>query len=204
MVLAQRQPIDMRVQEMIIGARGDVVEISDGDVGAALNCGFAGTGIHALIGIGAAPEGVITAAAMKCLGGHFQGQLIYDPAIVKTGLIGESKEANIARLKEMGINDPDKVYTAEELACGQNVLFAGTGITSGNIMDGVRFFKGGARTGAGLEFVELAGQGREQILFGRKHAAILRGGRAQPCLKLRGHGCGYACCLKSRPIPAGA
>jgi fructose-1,6-bisphosphatase II / sedoheptulose-1,7-bisphosphatase len=77
---------------------------------------------------------------------HFQGQLIYDPAIVKTGLIGESKEANLARLKEMGINDPDKVYTAEELACGQNVLFAGTGITSGNIMDGVRFFKGGART----------------------------------------------------------
>ena len=61
-------------------------------------------------------------------------------------MIGESKEANIARLKEMGINDPDKVYTAKELACGENVLFAGTGITSGNIMDGVRFFNGGART----------------------------------------------------------
>ncbi len=120
--------------------------ISDGDVGAALNCGFSGTGIHALMGIGAAPEGVITAAAMKCLGGHFQGQLIYDPAIVKTGLIGESKEANLARMKDMGITDPDRVYTAEELASGQFVMFAATGITASNWLQGVRFFSGGART----------------------------------------------------------
>jgi fructose-1,6-bisphosphatase II / sedoheptulose-1,7-bisphosphatase len=98
------------------------------------------------MGIGAAPEGVISAAAMRCLGGHFQGQLIYDPAIVKTGLIGESKDANLARLKEMGINDPDKVYDADELASGKTVLFAGCGITPGTLMEGVRFFNGGART----------------------------------------------------------
>ncbi|MEB3251294.1 MAG: class II fructose-bisphosphatase, partial [Cyanobacteriota bacterium] len=78
------------------GAR--VKLISDGDVSAAIACAFSGTNTHALMGIGAAPEGVISAAAMRCLGGHFQGQLIYDPAVVKTGLIGESKEANIARL----------------------------------------------------------------------------------------------------------
>lgn len=126
------------------GAR--VALISDGDVGAAINCGFSGTNIHALMGIGAAPEGVISAAAMRCLGAHFQGQLIYDPAVVKTGLIGESKEANVERLLSMGITDPDKVYTAEELASGENVMFAGTGITSGNLMEGVRFFKGGYRT----------------------------------------------------------
>jgi len=126
------------------GAR--VQLISDGDVGAAINCGFSGTNIHALMGIGAAPEGVISAAALRCLGAHFQGQLIYDPAVVKTGLIGESKEANIERLNSMGIMDPDKVYSAEELACGETVLFAGTGITSGNLINGVRFFKGGART----------------------------------------------------------
>ena len=59
--------------------------ISDGDVSAAISCAFSGTSIHALMGIGAAPEGVISAAAMRCLGGHFQGQLIYDPAIVKNG-----------------------------------------------------------------------------------------------------------------------
>ncbi|NEQ45277.1 MAG: class II fructose-bisphosphatase [Leptolyngbya sp. SIOISBB] len=120
--------------------------ISDGDVSAAISCGFSGTNIHALMGIGAAPEGVISAAAMRAIGGHFQGQLIYDPAIVKTGLIGESKESNLARLKEMGIDDPDKVYGAEELACGETVLFAGCGITPGNLMEGVRFFHGGART----------------------------------------------------------
>ena len=120
--------------------------ISDGDVSAAISCAFEGTNVHALMGIGAAPEGVISAAAMRCLGGHFQGQLIYDPEIVKTGLIGESKESNIARLKEMGINDPDKTYNAEELACGETVLFAACGITPGTLMEGVRFFNGGART----------------------------------------------------------
>lgn len=120
--------------------------ISDGDVSAAISCAFAGTNIHALMGIGAAPEGVISAAAMRCLGGHFQGQLIYDPAIVKTGLIGESKESNLDRLKSMGINDPDKVYNAGELACGETVLFAASGITPGTLMEGVRFFPGGART----------------------------------------------------------
>ncbi|QLE55115.1 class II fructose-bisphosphatase [Nostoc sp. TCL26-01] len=126
------------------GAR--VQLISDGDVGAAISCGFAGTNIHALMGIGAAPEGVISAAAMRALGGHFQGQLIYDPEVVKTGLIGESKQANLDRLKSMNINDPDKVYDAHELASGETVLFAASGITSGNLMQGVRFFHGGART----------------------------------------------------------
>lgn len=120
--------------------------ISDGDVSAAISCAFGGTNIHALMGIGAAPEGVISAAAMRCLGGHFQGQLVYDPAVVKTGLIGESKESNLDRLKSMGINDPDKVYNADELASGQTVLFAASGITPGTLMEGVRFFHGGART----------------------------------------------------------
>ncbi|MEA5467479.1 class II fructose-bisphosphatase [Spirulina sp. 06S082] len=120
--------------------------ISDGDVSAAISCAFAGSNIHALMGIGAAPEGVISAAAMRCLGGHFQGQLIYDPAVVKTGLIGESKESNIARLESMGITDPDKVYNAEELAKGETVLFAACGITPGTLMNGVRFFSKGART----------------------------------------------------------
>lgn len=120
--------------------------ISDGDVSAAISCAFAGSNIHALMGIGAAPEGVISAAAMRCLGGHFQGQLIYDPAVVKTGLIGESKESNIERLTSMGINDPDKVYNSDELASGETVLFAACGITPGTLMEGVRFFPGGART----------------------------------------------------------
>ncbi|WP_247218820.1 class II fructose-bisphosphatase [Synechococcus sp. C9] len=121
--------------------------ISDGDVSAALCCAFAGTNIHALMGIGAAPEGVISAAAMRCLGGHFQGQLVYDPAVVKTPESEKwTREGNIQRLREMGITDPDKVYNAEELASGQTVLFAATGITPGVLMEGVRFFTGGVRT----------------------------------------------------------
>jgi fructose-1,6-bisphosphatase II / sedoheptulose-1,7-bisphosphatase len=144
-VVMKRERHNDLIQE-IRDAGARVRLISDGDVSAAICCAFAGTNTHALMGIGAAPEGVISAAAMRCLGGHFQGQLIYDPAVVKTGLIGESKEANLARLKEMNINDPDKVYNAEELASGETVLFAGCGITPGILMEGVRFFHGGART----------------------------------------------------------
>jgi fructose-1,6-bisphosphatase II / sedoheptulose-1,7-bisphosphatase len=135
---------DLITEIRAAGAR--VRLISDGDVSAALSCAFSGTNIHALMGIGAAPEGVISAAAMRCLGGHFQGQLIYDPEVVKTGLIGESKESNLARLASMGIKDPDKVYETEELASGETVLFAACGITPGTLMNGVRFFHGGART----------------------------------------------------------
>lgn len=121
--------------------------ISDGDVSAAICAAFSGTNIHALMGVGAAPEGVISAAAMRCLGGHFQGQLIYDPDVVKTPESEKwTREDNVARLKEMGVEDPDKVYETEDLASGETVLFAACGITPGTLMNGVRFFPGGART----------------------------------------------------------
>lgn len=145
-VVVMDRPRHKELIKEIRAAGARVRLISDGDVSAAICCAFSGTNIHALMGIGAAPEGVISAAAMRCLGGHFQGQLIYDPEVVQTGLIGESKEGNIARLKEMGINDPDKIYNAEELASGETVLFAACGITPGTLMEGVRFFHGGART----------------------------------------------------------
>ncbi|MFB2881536.1 class II fructose-bisphosphatase [Floridanema aerugineum] len=145
-VVVMDRPRHKELIQEIRNAGARVRLISDGDVSAAISCAFAGTNIHCLMGIGAAPEGVISAAAMRCLGGHFQGQLIYDPEVVKTGLIGESREGNIARLKEMGINDPDKVYNADELASGDTVLFAACGITPGTLMEGVRFFHGGART----------------------------------------------------------
>nr|WP_322743640.1 class II fructose-bisphosphatase [Romeria gracilis] len=144
-IVMKRERHNELIQE-IRDAGARVRLISDGDVSAALSCAFSGTNVHALMGIGAAPEGVISAAAMRCLGGHFQGQLVYDPAVVKTGLIGESKESNLERLKSMGITDPDKVYNAEELASGETVLFAACGITPGTLMEGVRFFGGGYRT----------------------------------------------------------
>ncbi len=144
-VMKRERHDDLIAEIREAGAR--VQLITDGDVGAAINCGFDGTNIHALMGIGAAPEGVISAAALRCLGAHFQGQLVYDPAVVRTKeWANKTKEENLARLKESGITEPDKVYNADELASGQNVLFAGCGITAGNVMNGVRFFKGGART----------------------------------------------------------
>lgn len=145
-VVVMDRPRHKELIQEIRQAGARVRLISDGDVSAAISCAFSGTNIHALMGIGAAPEGVISAAAMRCLGGHFQGQLIYDPEVVKTGLIGESRDGNIARLKEMGIEDPDRAYNAEELANGETVLFAACGITPGTLMEGVRFFHGGART----------------------------------------------------------
>lgn len=145
-VIVMDRPRHNELIQEIRNAGARVRLITDGDVSAAISCGFAGTNIHCLMGIGAAPEGVISAAAMRCLGGHFQGQLIYDPEVVQTGLIGESKQGNLDRLKSMGINEPDRVYNANELASGQTVLFAACGITPGVLMEGVRFFHGGART----------------------------------------------------------
>lgn len=145
-VVMKRERHDALIQE-IRDAGARVRLITDGDVSAAISCAFAGTNIHALMGIGAAPEGVISAAAMRCLGGHFQGQLVTDPAVVRTKeWANKTKEENLARLKEMGITEADKVYETEELASGQTVLFAACGITPGTLMEGVRFFHGGART----------------------------------------------------------
>ena len=136
---------DLIAEIRATGAR--IQPISDGDVQAAIACGFAGTGTHCLMGIGAAPEGVISAAAMRALGGHFQGQLVYDPAIAQTSEWADmTKEGNLARLAEMGIADPDKVYEAEELACGEHVCFAGSGITDGLLFNGVKFEKDCTRT----------------------------------------------------------
>jgi fructose-1,6-bisphosphatase II / sedoheptulose-1,7-bisphosphatase len=136
---------DLIAEIRATGAR--VKLISDGDISAALSAVINGTGVHALMGIGAAPEGVISAAAIRCLGGHFQGRLIYDPAEVNTPESEKwTRAGNAARLKEMGVEDPDKVFEAEDLASGENVLFAATGITDGDFIKGVRFFGGGART----------------------------------------------------------
>jgi len=131
----------------IRGSGAKVQPISDGDVQAAIACGFAGTGTHCLMGIGAAPEGVISAAAMRALGGHFQGQLVYDPAIAQTSEWADyTKEGNIKRLNEMGITDIDKIYEANELASGENVVFAGSGITDGLLFNGVKFERDCIRT----------------------------------------------------------
>ncbi|HKN31891.1 MAG TPA: class II fructose-bisphosphatase [Terriglobales bacterium] len=108
--------------------------ISDGDLSAGIAAAVIGTGVHAVMGSGGAPEGVITAAAIRCLNGHMLGRLV----INKPEL-----EERIAR---MGIRDKNKIYTAEDLAPGKQLIFAATGVTEGALMRGVRFFGEGTRT----------------------------------------------------------
>ena len=108
--------------------------ISDGDLSAAISTAVSGTGVHAVMGIGGAPEGVLTAAALRCLGGEIQARLVF------------RSDAERERAQGMGHGDPARVYRTEELASGENVVFAATGVTSGDLLEGVRFFGGGART----------------------------------------------------------
>jgi fructose-1,6-bisphosphatase II len=108
--------------------------ISDGDLSAAISCAVSGTGVHAVMGIGGAPEGVLTAAALRCLGGEIQARFRF------------RNEEERERAKRMGAADEDHVYTTDELASGDNLVFAATGVTDGDLLHGVRFFGGGART----------------------------------------------------------
>ncbi len=121
--------------------------IGDGDLSAGISAAVAGTNIHALMGIGGAPEGVLTAAAMKCLNGEIQARLVFDHERLD---VDKSKippaEQVLGRLRDMGISNPDKVYDTDDLAPGKKVIFAATGVTDGALLRGVRFFGAGKRT----------------------------------------------------------
>jgi fructose-1,6-bisphosphatase II len=108
--------------------------IGDGDLSAGISAAVIGTGIHAVMGTGGAPEGVLTAAALRCLNGQILGRLV------------ASKPEHLARLSTMGITDPKRVYDTQDLAPGQTLIFACTGVTEGNLLRGVRFFGDGVRT----------------------------------------------------------
>jgi fructose-1,6-bisphosphatase class II len=125
-----------RHQELIAEVRkagARIRLITDGDVSAAIATCKAETGIDILFGIGGAPEGVLAAAALRCVGGDMQGRLKY------------RNDDERARAEKMGVRDHSKVYRLEELAQG-NVMFAATGVTTGAFLQGVRFFGGGAAT----------------------------------------------------------
>lgn len=107
--------------------------IGDGDVSAAIATCKPGSGVDVLMGSGGAPEGVIAAAALRCMGGDFQGQLIF------------RNDEERVRAKKMGVTDLDRIYKINELAAGR-VMFCATGVTQGTFLDGVRFFGHGAVT----------------------------------------------------------
>lgn len=108
--------------------------ISDGDLSAGIAAAVIGTGVHAVMGSGGAPEGVITAAAMRCLNGEILARLVINTPELES------------RIEKMGIKDKNKIYTAKDLAPGKHIVFAATGVTEGALMKGVRFFGEGTRT----------------------------------------------------------
>jgi len=131
-VLLDRPRHDKAIAEIRkAGARINL--ITDGDVAPAIAAAVDGSGVDMMMGIGGAPEGVLAAAALKCMGGDMQGRLVF--------MTQEEKD----RAPGMGITDLDKVYTCEEMASG-DVFFAATGVTNGELLNGVRYFSGGAET----------------------------------------------------------
>jgi fructose-1,6-bisphosphatase class II len=108
--------------------------IGDGDLSAGIAAAVVGTGVHAVMGTGGAPEGVLTAAAMRCLNGEIFARLVIN------------KPEHEERCRAMGITDFKRVYRSKDLAPGNRVMFAATGVTDGTLMRGVRFFGDGIRT----------------------------------------------------------
>ncbi len=108
--------------------------ISDGDLSAGIAAAILGTGVHCVMGTGGAPEGVLTAAAMRCLNGEIQARLVI------------IDDAQAQRIRSMGVRDLKKIYSTTDLAPGNEIIFAATGVTDGSLLKGVRFFGDGTRT----------------------------------------------------------
>jgi fructose-1,6-bisphosphatase II len=132
-VVILNRPRHQKLIDEVRAAGARIKLIPDGDVSAAISTAKEGSGVDVLMGIGGAPEGVIAAAAMRCVGGDMQG------------ILRPRNNEEIERAKKMGIPDINRVYGIEDLAAG-DVMFAATGVTDGDYLSGVRFFGGGAET----------------------------------------------------------
>jgi len=130
-VLDRERHHDLIAQIREAGAR--IKLITDGDLSAGIAAAVRGTGVHAAMGIGGAPEGVLTAAAMRCLAGRMQGRL------------KPLEKWQEDRLRSMGFKDDEKIYDTSELAAGNDIIFVASGVTDGDLLRGVRFFGGGIR-----------------------------------------------------------
>ncbi len=133
-VIVLDRPRHQTLIEQIRTAGARIRLISDGDLSAGIAAAVMGSGVHAVMGTGGAPEGVLTAAAMRCLNGEIFGRLVV------------STPQHEQRCRAMGITDFRRVYTSADLASGENIIFAATGVTDGTLMKGVRFFGDGVRT----------------------------------------------------------
>jgi fructose-1,6-bisphosphatase class II len=133
-VIVLDRPRHAKLIEEIRATGARIRLIGDGDLSAGITAAVVGSGVHAVMGIGGAPEGVLTAAAMRCLGGEIFARLVV------------SSPEHEERCRTMGISDFKRIYRSKDLASGDNILFAATGVTDGSLMKGVRFFGDGIRT----------------------------------------------------------
>ena len=133
-VIVLDRPRHERLVEEIRATGARIRLIGDGDLSAGITAAAIGSGVHAVMGIGGAPEGVLTAAAIRCLGGEIFARLVVD------------SPEHEARCRAMGITDFRRIYRSHDLAPGRNIIFAATGVTDGSLMRGVRFFGDGTRT----------------------------------------------------------
>ncbi len=131
-ILDRDRHADIITRVRKVGAR--IHLITDGDVAAAIAAASPLTGIDLLLGTGGAPEGVLAAAALRCLGGEIQGRLVF------------RNKDEVRRAEAMGISDLNRVYTSKDLARGDNVMFACTGVTDGDLLRGVQYHADGAKT----------------------------------------------------------
>jgi fructose-1,6-bisphosphatase class II len=133
-VIVLDRPRHQTLIERIRAAGARIRLIGDGDLSAGIAAAVVGSGVHAVMGIGGAPEGVLTAAAMRCLNGEIFARLVVNTP------------AHEERCRTMGITDFRRIYTSRDLASGASITFAATGVTDGTLMKGVRFFGDGIRT----------------------------------------------------------
>ena len=131
-VLDRERHADIIREVREAGAR--ISLITDGDVNPVVEACVEGSGVHMYIGRGGAPEGVLAAVAVKCLGGDMQGRLFPED------------EEQLRRCHEMGITDVNQVLTLEDMVKGDDCMFTATGITNCNMLNGLRYFNGGVRT----------------------------------------------------------
>ena len=135
-VIVLDRPRHEKLIEDIRSAGARIRLISDGDLSAGIAAAVRRTNVHAVMGIGGAPEGVLAAAAIRCLNGGMQGRLV------------PTKDGQEERMRAMGITDPKRIFTERDLAPGPEIMFAACGVTDGSFMRGVRFFGHGCRTSA--------------------------------------------------------
>jgi len=133
-VVVLDRPRHQKLMDDIRHAGARIRLIPDGDLSAGISAAVRGTGVHAVMGTGGAPEGVITAAALRCLNGEIVARLVV------------KDEAQAERIRSMGIRDPKAIFTTTDLAPGKEIIFAATGVTGGPLLKAVRFFGDGIRT----------------------------------------------------------